>query len=131
MDDTFFRTEIMVDSLGQALGDYAPKKRRLIADYKDRRGEDFNRSLTVWQSRGAPDQALVESVRDDLARQGYTLTALAELMEDGITRVLYLAPGYLEESMAELGLTVPADIAAALTARGIHPVNWDELTGGG
>ena len=51
-------------------------------------------------------------------------------MEDGTGRALYLAPGYLEEFAAEMGLTMPEDIAAALTAAGVHPVNWEELTHG-
>ena len=59
------------------------------------------------------------------------LTALGELLEGGGTAVLYMAPGYLEEFAAEMGLTMPQDIAAALSAAGVHPVNWEELTHGG
>jgi len=128
MDDTILRTELMMDSLCQAMGGYAPKKRQLIADYKDRCGKDINRSLTVWHSRGASDKSLVESVRSELARQRYTLTALGELLEDGSAKILYLAPGYLEECMCEMGLKVPEDLAAAMRAAGCHPVNWEELT---
>lgn len=128
MDDTILRTEIMIDSLCQSMGGYAPQKRRLIVDYKDCRGKDINQSLTVWHSRGASDKSLVESVRCDLARQGYTLTALGELLEDGIAKALYLAPGYLEECMREMGLKVPEDMSAAMRAAGCRPVNWKELT---
>jgi len=131
MDDAFFKTEIMMDSVCHALGDYGPKKRCLIVDYKDRHGTDFNQDLTVWHSQTASDEALVESVRRDLAQRGYTLTALAELMEDGKARALYLARGYLEEFAAEMGLTMPHDMAAALAYAGVHPVNWEELTHGG
>ena len=71
------------------------------------------------------------AIREALAGNGCKLTALAEYMEDGAGRALYLAPGYLEEFAAEMGLTMPENIAAALTAAGVHPVNWEELTHGG
>lgn len=122
------KVEIMMDSLCRAMGDYGPQKRRLIADYKDRHCKDINQSLTVWHSRGASDKSLVESVRGELARSGYTLTALGELLEDGSAKALYLAPGYLEEAMREMGLKVPEDIIAAMKAAGCRPVNWEELT---
>lgn len=127
MDETILRTEIMMDLLCRAMGGYGPQKRRLIADYKDRCGKDINQTLTVWHRRGASDKFLVESVRGDLARSGYRLTALGELLEDGSTKALYLAPGYLEEFAAEMGLTTSKDIAAAMRAAGCCPVNWDEL----
>lgn len=127
MEDTFCGTEIMMDSVCHALGDYGPQKRHLIADYKDRHGTDFNQDLTVWHSRTASDEALVESVRRDLAQRGYTLTALGEYTGDGKGRALYLRPGYMEESMAEMGLPMPADLMAALDAAGSRPVNWREL----
>lgn len=124
------KVEIMMDALCRSMGGYGPRKRHLIADYKDRRGKDMNQDLTVWHSRGASDKSLVESVRCDLARQRYALTALGELLEDGSTRALYPAHGYLEEFAAEMGLTMPEDMTAAMKAAGCHPVNWEELTQG-
>lgn len=47
-----------------------------------------------------------------------------------VMAALYLAPGHLEEFAAEMGLTMPENIAA-LTAAGVHPVNWEELAYGG
>jgi len=131
MDNAFSCTEIMMDALCRTMGDYAPKKRRLIADYKDRCGNDINQSLTVWHSRGASEKSLVESVRGDLARSGYKLSALWELLEDDRAKALYLNPGYLEECMREMGLKVPKDMSAAMRAAGFCPVNWEELTHGG
>ena len=122
------KVEIMMDALCQSMGGYALKKRWLIVDYKDSSGRDLNQDLTVWHSPRATDKSLVESVRGDLARSGYHLTALGELLEDGGTKALYLAPGYLEEAIREMGLKVPQDMAAALKAAGYHPVNWEELT---
>ncbi len=104
----------------------APLNWRALIHSSSGSKKSHSRPLTVWQKRGTPDQSLLESVRNDLAKSGYKLKALWELLEDGNTTALYL-----EESMAELGLTVPADIAAALNARGLHPLNWDELTGKG
>lgn len=122
------KVQFLMDRILEPLGDYRPRKRCLIADCKDRLGNDLNRDLTVWHSRGASDKSLVESVHSDLARQGYTLTALAELLEDGSAKALYLAPGYVEEAIHEMGLTVPVDMPAAMHAAGVCPVNWEELT---
>lgn len=105
LDYTFSDAEKLIDSLCEPFGDYAPKKRCLIADYKDANGTDANQYLTVYHNRNSTDESLVESVRQDLAGQGCTLTALGEF-------------------------TAPEDIAAALTAAGVHPVNWEELTHG-
>ena len=121
------KVEILMDTFCQSMGGYALQKRRLIADFKDRGGRDINQGLTIWHNRGASDQSLVESVRVDLARSGCTLTALAELLENGGAKVLYLAPGYLEETMREMGLTMPEDIPTAMRAAGCCPVNWEEL----
>ena len=58
------------------------------------------------------------------------LTALGELLEDGGARVLYLAPGYLDEAIREMGLKVPEDMTSAMRRAGVHPVNWEELVHG-
>lgn len=105
----------------------APRCRRLVADYKDSTGRDLHQELVTWHDRRATDEALVQSIQEALAGNGCKLTALAEYMEDGAGRALYLAPGYLEEFAAEMGLNMPENIAAA----GVHPVNWEELTHGG
>lgn len=119
-----------MDALCKPLGEYAPRARRLIADYKDKDGTDLHQELVAWHDQRAADETLVQSIRDALAGSGCRLTALAEYMEDGTGRALYLAPGYLEEFAAEMGLTMPEDVAAALTAAGVHPVNWEELVEG-
>lgn len=117
--------------LCKPLGDYAPRVRRLIADYKNKKGADLNRELVTCHDRRVTDEALVESVRESLAEGGYTLTALMEFLDDGTPVALYMGRSYLEEYFEELGLTMPGDLAAALTAAGVHPVNFEELTHGG
>ncbi len=107
-----------------------PRVRRLMADYKDRAGRDFHQELVTIHSPGATDASLVDSIREALTGRGCILTALLEFLNDGSHRALYLGRGYLEEYMNELGLTMPDDLAAAMTAAGIHPVNWEELTHG-
>lgn len=102
-------------------------RRLLVADYKDPGGRDMNLTLTIWPRRGTADKALAEAVRAELAGAGCKLTCLTELLGDGSTKALYLAPGCLEEVMGEMGLTVPADMPTAMTAAGVHPVNWEEL----
>lgn len=106
------------------------RRRRLLADYKDSTGRDLHQDLMTLHDPRATDEALVKSVRDFLAGRGCKLTGLVEYMVDGRGRVVYLAPGYLEEFAAEMGLTMPEDLAVALTAAGVHPVNWEELTHG-
>lgn len=131
MDDIFSDVERVMAALCEPLGDCAPRCRRLVADYKDSAWRDLHQELVTWHDRRATDEALVQSIREALAGNGCKLTNLAEYMEDGAGRALYLAPGYLEEFAAEMGLTMPENIAAALTAAGVHPVNWEELTHGG
>ena len=72
----------------------------------------------------------MESVKAEVAQKGCRLTALAEYIEDGAWKALYLSPGYLEECAAELGLKIPINIGEALDAIGIHPVNLEELKHG-
>lgn len=130
MDDIFSDVERVMAALCEPLGDCAPRCRRLVADYKDSTGRDLHQELVTWHDRRATDEALVQSIREALAGNGCKLTALAEYIENGKANTLYLAPGYLEEFAAEMGLTMPENIAAALTAAGVHPVNWEELTHG-
>ena len=130
MSDTMNDAARAMNLLCKPLGDYAPRVRRLIADYKDKDGVDLHQDLVVCHYRGVTDASLVESVRENLAAGGYTLTSLGELLEDSSARALYLGRGYLEEYLKELGLPVPEDMAAAMAAAGVHPVNWEELVNG-
>lgn len=128
MDDIFSGAERAVQALCGPVGDFAPRCRRLVADYKDGGGTDFHRELMALHGENVTDEALVESIRGELAGAGYILTALGESLEGGRGRVLYLAPGYMEEAMAEMGLTMPKDLIAALETTGAgRPVNWREL----
>lgn len=105
-------------------------RRLLVADYKDPNGRDMHQVMTLQPYRGTTDKTLVEAVRGELAGAGCKLTCLTELLADGSTKALYLAPGCLEEVMGEMGLTVPADMPTAMTAAGVRPVNWEELAQG-
>lgn len=119
--------ERVIDAVCAPLGDYAPRKRRMIVDYKNSKGEDYNEELIGWHIEGVTDEALVEQVRADLKRRGYEVTAILELCENEKGNVLYLAPVALQEVAAQNGLAMPEDISARLEAAGIHPVNWEEL----
>lgn len=130
MNDIFSDVDRIIDYLCEPLGDLAPRRRRLVADYKDGTGRDFHQEFVVWHDRNAVDAALVESIQNEFARIGCKLTALAEFPEGGRGRVLYMATGYLEEFATEMGLTMPEDMAATLNAAGVHPVNWEELVHG-
>ena len=130
MDNIFSDMAQMMDALTEPFGDYAPRRRHLLADYKDKEGRDYHRELMTWHSPGATDKALVESVRAEVAQKGCRLTALAECVEDGSWKALYLSPGYLEEYAAEIGLTLPSNIGETLDKAGINPVNLEELKHG-
>lgn len=130
MNNTMNDAARAMNLLCKPLGDYAPRVRRLIADYKDENGADLHQELVTLHDRQATDEALVKSVQENLVACGYTLTALLEIQEDGASRALYLGRGYLGEYLKELGLPVPDDMTAAMKAAGVRPVNWEELTHG-
>ncbi len=116
------------------LGDCAPRCRLLSVDYKNKRGTDCAQDIAVGQNPDMTDGQLVELVREQYKNQGLTVSAITEVTETAsgiVPRSLYIRPGFLEEGFKERGLPMPEDIAAALTAAGVHPVNWEELTHGG
>lgn len=127
MNDILNDAARVMDLFCKPMGEYAPRVRRLVADYKDKDGVDLHQELVTMHDPKTTDDPLVDSVRESLEGRGCILTALAEVLEDGSGKALYLAPGYMEEAIRELGLPVPQDMAAAMTAAGIHPVNWEEL----
>jgi len=81
-----------------------PRVRRLMVEYKDQTGRDFNQELVTIHSPEATDVSLVDSIREALAGRGCTLTTLLEFLNDGSHRALYLGRGYLEEYMKEFGV---------------------------
>ena len=103
------------------------KKWRLILDFKDADGQDKNTDVMVVSPYRTTDESVVEHIKQDIANQGGKLSALAEVMDDGATRLLYLAPGYLEECLTEKGLPFPSDIKAHMKKLGNLPVNYEEL----
>lgn len=130
MNNIFSEMERVVDALTGPLGEYAPRCRHLMVDYKDKTGRDLHQEILTLHHPAGTDEALVESVKVEAAQKGCRLIALAECVEDGVWKVLYLSPGYLEEYAEEMGLTMPKDIPAALEAAGLHPVNLEELKHG-
>ena len=126
MDNIFSDVERVADALTGPLGDYAPRRRHLVVDYKGEGGMDYNQEVLVLHPNGATDESLVQSIKEQLPG----LTAIAELLHDGKWSALYIAPGYLEEYAAEIGLTLPPNIGETLDSAGIHPVNLEELKHG-
>ena len=100
MDALFCEVKQMADRLTRPFGDCAPRLRHLVADYKDTAGRDYHRELMTLHDPRGTDADLVESVREEVARMGFALSALGEYMPDGSGRALYLSPGYLEEYRA-------------------------------
>lgn len=126
MDNIFLDVERVVDALTDPLGDYAPRLRHLTVDYKDRDGIDLHQEVLVLHPNGATDESLVQSIQEQVPG----LTAIAELLPGDKWSALYIAPGYLEEYAAEIGLTLPPNIGETLADAGIHPVNLEELKHG-
>lgn len=126
MDNIFSDVERVVDALTGPLGDYAPRRRHLMVDYKDKEGIDLHQEVLVLHPNGATDESLVQSIKEQLPG----LTAIAELLPGDKWSALYIAPGYLEEYAAEIGLTLPPNIGETLADAGIHPVNLEELKHG-
>lgn len=121
-------------AMAAPLGDCAPRCRLLSVDYKNKRGTDCAQDIAVGQNPDMTDGQLVELVREQYKNQGLTVSAITEVTETAsgiVPHSLYIRPGFLEEGFKERGLPMPEDIAAALTAAGVHPVNWEELTHGG
>lgn len=120
----------VLESVLKPLGDNAPAVRRLLLDYKIRGGRDRHQEIVTALPKDAPDDALIETAiaflhqRED---KTVAVSAITELCRNGDFRHVYLAPGFLEESMRESGLPVPADMKAYMLARGWRPLNWDEL----
>lgn len=126
MDNIFSDMAQMMDALTEPFGDYAPRRRHLMVDYKDEAGMDFHQEVLVLHPNGATDESLVQSIKEQLPG----LTAIAELLPGDKWSALYIAPGYLEEYAAEIGLTLPPNIGETLADAGIHPVNLEELKHG-
>ena len=96
------------------LGDYAPAVRRLQIDYKVNNRQNRHTDTVTLASPGVTDAALVRSVREHIEAVGGRLSAVWETRENGLPRCLYVIPGFLEESVREMGLSVPADPVAAM-----------------
>lgn len=104
--------------------------RRLVADYKDSAGKDLHQEFVALCCTGTTDEALVQSVREELDQAGCKLSGLAELREGGGINYLYMDYEAMIETVHQLGLRVPEDPAAALEAAGLHPVNWRDFQSG-
>ena len=130
MSSTINAAEQFMDMICAPLGDYAPKKRRIGIDFKGPQGEDRHLYTFVYCDRRMTDKMVVQAIRDQLISESSKLSAICEVMDDGAGRCLYCAPGFLEESMRDSGVPIPADIKAKSEEAGFHPVNWDELVRG-
>ena len=110
--------------------------RRLLIDFKDASGQDRHVEDTTLAPPGASDAALVQSVRELVEKQGGQLSALWQIRDGKAPACLYMRPGMMEETVMEMGLSVPADPVAAIGAMerstGIcfKPVNLGELING-
>jgi len=103
MNNTMNAAEVMLDTLSAVMGDYAPRKRRLLLDFKDDHGQDRNMDAIVWHNPKTTDETVVRMLKEQLCSDGGRLSAISEVLEDGTGYCLYCAPGFLEETMMEHG----------------------------
>ena len=124
--DDLDNAEAVFDAIFKGFGDYAPKKRRLVIDFKDGNGTDLNRELLTMQPIGTTLKQLIDSIRLEISATGGKLMGVTELTN--APRLIYIAPGYLEETMTEMGFQIPTDVEAAVKSDPtFQPVNLDEL----
>lgn len=120
----------LMESLLKPFGDYAPVVHRLLLDYKIHGVCDCHREILALMPKDATDAALLKKAKEFLVHlkgKKVKLSAVTERYPNGDFRLIYLAPGFMEESIRESGLPVPADMEAFMLAQGWRPVNWDEL----
>lgn len=90
------------DKLYSALGRYAPEKRLLHVDYKEK-GRDMNRSHILYQPLGVSDGDMIASLMRAYDARGCTVSGIVEV--DGQCRIAaihYVRPGFLEECVQDL-----------------------------
>ncbi len=66
---------------------------------------------------------LIAVVRESL-HPGSTLSAIGSL---DCGRPIYIAPGFLEECMAEQGLPIPTDVNTAMDSCGLRLLSLEEI----
>ena len=86
MYNVFSDKERLVNILTAPLGDYAPRCRCLMVDYKDEHGADFHQKMLALHPNSATDGSLVQSIKECFPR----LTAIAEQLPGGKWRALHI-----------------------------------------
>ena len=85
MDKRLSDFDKVMSCLLEPLGDYAPKRRYLLLDYNDSSGADLHHEALQYVPRGVTDRDLVRLFWEDLARQGWLLSGIAEYKLDYVT----------------------------------------------
>ena len=109
----------------QLLGDYAPKMRRLLLDYKDGSSADRNMDAVAFCPAQMTDEEFVQMIIEQTTCG--TVSAISEIAEDGTGRCLYCVPSFLYDTWREKGIKPPKNIKAAMKAVGFQPVNIGEF----
>ena len=91
-----------LDMIYSRLGAYAPRKRLLHVDYKEK-GRDMNRSHVLYQPPGVSDGEIVASLMGTYKERGCTVSAIIEV-DDSLRMigVHYVRPGFLEECRQDM-----------------------------
>ncbi|MCX4372394.1 MAG: hypothetical protein OSJ58_11295 [Dysosmobacter sp.] len=96
---------------------------RLQVDYKDPGGVARNMDMLVNVPTSMTTAQLIAVVRESL-HPGSTLSAIGSL---DCGRPIYIAPGFLEECMAEQGLPIPTNVNTAMDSCGLRLLSLEEI----
>ena len=96
---------------------------RLLVDYKTPNGIDRNMDTLANVPRGTTTAQLIERVRADLPN-GCTLSAISSV---DYGRPVYIAPGFLEETIREQGKSVPDDLEVAMKNCGLELLTLEKV----
>lgn len=107
----------------EALGDKAPKCSMIGVDYKNRSGVDCYTYAVIMRGVSLTDEILVEQIRMDMEQKGFELSGVHEYTEGNPPRLIYVKRSFFEETLTEMGVSIPKDLKGALEAFGYHPIN--------
>ena len=116
--DKFLQAAAFFDDLMSPLGDYAPKKRILVVDFKGPNGLDYNQSFIAWQPRGMDNDALIRSVRQEIEKAGNVVSCISEIVTNAVI-IQYISSDTLAQMTKAKKSKKAAPRAATPKAAGI------------
>lgn len=113
--------------LVEVMGDKAPRCSMIGVDYKNGSGVDCSTYAVIMRPAKLTDEVLVKHIRDDMEGKGFELSGVHEYVEGEPPRLIYVKRSFFEETMMEMGVSIPKDLKGALDAFGYHPINLEDF----